>query len=469
MTPSTRRLPRKSSRTSTQAIAVPMIAFTNAAAADMSSVSSRAETAWRPVAASQNALQPSAKAWEVSAASGSSTMTESHSRATPPPRAPPMLTPPRRANARRGSRSAAVSAIGGDAELLLDVGDDGVLRVEELLVDLVPAAEVVDREEARRGRELLLVDERGENRAIALGGEDLLRLRRLHELEEGRGLLHVLALRHDRGRVLDEQRAARRDVVDLLALADRGERLVLVGDEHVALAADEGLQRLAARLGLHGHVVVQLLQVVAGLGRRLPRLARRAVGAHHVPLGGARGEHVRRDDLDPRLEEVVPGLDVLGVALADDEGHDGVRHEPLRRVLVPVLRDEALVDELAHVGREREPDVVGVQAGDDRAGLVARGAVGLRERGALAVGGLLERGDERGVGLLGRRVGDEGDLRAGAAAGRGAAAGVVAAARDEHREERDREGGMEESSEHGEAHHIANPDRRSQVTDRVYP
>src|SRR5215211_1584415 len=159
MTPSTRRLPRKSSRTSTQAIAVPTIAFTSAAAADMISVSLRAETAWAPVAASQNELQPSWKASDVSAASGSRTMTESHSRTTPPPRAPPVLRPPRRAAARRGSRSAAVSAIGGDAELLLDVGDDGALGVEELLVDLVPAAEVVDREETRRGGELLLVDE----------------------------------------------------------------------------------------------------------------------------------------------------------------------------------------------------------------------------------------------------------------------------------------------------------------------
>src|SRR3954453_12523533 len=235
ITPSRRRLPRKSSRTSTQAIAVPMIAFTNAAAADMSSGSSRAETAWRPVAASQNALQPSSKAWEVSAASGSRTMTDSHSRAPPPPRAPPMLPPPRRANARRGSRSAAVSAIGGDAELLLDVGDDGVVGIEELVVHLLPATQVVDREEPLGRREPLRVDERLHDGPVALRREDLLGLGRLDELEERGGLLRVLALRHDGGRVLDQQRPVGGDEVDLLALALRGERLVLVRDEDVAL------------------------------------------------------------------------------------------------------------------------------------------------------------------------------------------------------------------------------------------
>ena len=43
-----------------------------------------------------------------------------------------------------------------------------------------------------------------------------------------------------------------------------------------------------------------------------------AVGGEQVPLRGARGERVRREDLDPVSQQVVPGLDPLGIALPDD-------------------------------------------------------------------------------------------------------------------------------------------------------
>ena len=55
---------------------------------------------------------------------------------------------------------------------------------------------------------------------------------------------------------------------------------------------------------------------------------------------------------------------------------------------------------LLHVGLEREVDDVGLLAADHGAGLVAGGAVGLLERDVLAVGGLVEVGDDLLVGLL---------------------------------------------------------------------
>ena len=64
------------------------------------------------------------------------------------------------------------------------------------------------------------------------------------------------------------------------------------------------------------------------------------------------------------------------------------------------------LDQLVHVGRQRQGDDVGLEAGLDGAGLVAGGAVGLLEPDVLAVGGLLEGGDDLLVRLLRRRVGD---------------------------------------------------------------
>ena len=46
----------------------------------------------------------------------------------------------------------------------------------------------------------------------------------------------------------------RDDVIDVLALLLRGDCLVLVGDHHVALAADERLERFARALVLNGRV-----------------------------------------------------------------------------------------------------------------------------------------------------------------------------------------------------------------------
>ena len=65
---------------------------------------------------------------------------------------------------------------------------------------------------------------------------------------------------------------------------------------------------------------------------------------------------------------------------------------------------------------EREGDDVGRQAGLDRAALLAGGGVGLVEVEALAGVGLLEGRDDLLVGLARRRVGDERERAAVAAA-----------------------------------------------------
>src|SRR5829696_6460250 len=414
----TTRLPGNWSRTSTQAMTVPIAAFPAATSSETTKVRRRAARAWGWVAAAQKAPQPSRVERQRTAVSGSTTIRLRY-RVTIPrsSAAPPCTSSPTR-------RRVTALAANRDADLLLDVGHDPGLLVEELLGHLRPATQVGDGEQPRRrgevgGRGDLLVD-----RPVALLDEDLLRLRRAQVVEERLGLLRVLALGHDRDRVLDQDRLVGDHVVDVLVLLLGGDGLVLIGDHHVALAADKGLQRLPGRLVLHRHVAEQLLQVGHGLLGRLALLELGAVGRHHVPAGPTRGERVGGDDLDPWLDQVVPGADVLGVALAGDQDHHRVGDHALVAVGVPVLGDQAGLDQLGHVRLQRQGHHVARQPVLDRAGLVARAAVGLADPDALASVGLLERRDEGFVRLPGGRVGNQGQLVAAAArAARPAATG----------------------------------------------
>ena len=77
----------------------------------------------------------------------------------------------------------------------------------------------------------------------------------------------------------------------------------------------------------------------------------------------------------PLGDQVVPVLDALRVALADDEHDDRVLDDAVVVVLrLPVVGDDPRVDEPRDVGLEREVDDVGRQAGLDRPRLVAGGA-----------------------------------------------------------------------------------------------
>src|SRR5262245_18578214 len=72
---------------------------------------------------------------------------------------------------------------GGDTLVLLDLRDDAGVRVEEGLRHAVPAAEVDDREQTGRGRELVVRDHALHDRPVAVVGEDLLGLGRVQVVE----------------------------------------------------------------------------------------------------------------------------------------------------------------------------------------------------------------------------------------------------------------------------------------------
>ena len=100
----TSALPRKSSRTSTHAISVPVTMLISATSAEIATVRISAARAAGAVIASHNSAGPPSSDLNTTAASGSRTMTLSHSVATPSPRGP---TPPalERARVRRGRAS----------------------------------------------------------------------------------------------------------------------------------------------------------------------------------------------------------------------------------------------------------------------------------------------------------------------------------------------------------------------------
>src|ERR1700710_912217 len=87
-----------------------------------------------------------------------------------------------------GGVAAAYALAGGSGNPrgLLDLDDRSLVGVEELILDLAPTTEGVDREQLRRDRELRgeLLLHRGEHRAIALLGPDRLTGRRPLVLEE---------------------------------------------------------------------------------------------------------------------------------------------------------------------------------------------------------------------------------------------------------------------------------------------
>src|SRR5436305_5769272 len=222
------RRPRKRSRTSTHAIAVPATAFTAATRTDTPSVSFSAAPASRLVTAVQNASSPWSNAFEVTAASGSSTTTLRYAVASPTASAGrPARSgmPAGRRRLRRGPIAA--SAASGDSVRLLDLRHHAGGGIEVLLHHGRPAAELVDRAELRRGRELRLVHQRRLHGAVALRGEDLLAGVRLEVVHERLRLRGVLRLAGDRDRVLDQDRLVRDHVVRGHALLLRRDRLVL--------------------------------------------------------------------------------------------------------------------------------------------------------------------------------------------------------------------------------------------------
>src|SRR5580765_9086514 len=90
-----------------------------------------------------------------------------------------------------GRRTGSVSA----AETMLDLRHDSGVGIEELLLDLVPTAEVVDREHLRANREAELADDAAVHWPVAGLREQALRRRCVEKLRErlrGGAVLAVL-------------------------------------------------------------------------------------------------------------------------------------------------------------------------------------------------------------------------------------------------------------------------------------
>src|SRR5919106_5701501 len=173
--------PRKSSRTSTQAIIVPVTAFTATTKSDAAKVSFSAATAVGEVTSRQNASSPPSTEAATTAAIGNSTMRPRYAVESPSARPParPVLRP-RRAGRRTGS----ALVVSGDSQLVLDVEEDRPLAVEEARAHVRPAAQVGDREESGRRRVVELGEDVLHDGAVALLAEDALRVGRTEVVDE---------------------------------------------------------------------------------------------------------------------------------------------------------------------------------------------------------------------------------------------------------------------------------------------
>src|SRR4051794_4416162 len=188
-------LPGNSSRTSTQAISVPATALTVTTINEAINVSSSAETACGLDTAFQNPSSPLSVERAATAASGMSAITLRYAMTTPRPSAAPG---PRR-TARRGRDRAGLAASGLPLALE-DLRDLALVGIEQVVVDLRPAAELADLEQPRRVRVGLLVHQPRHHGAVALRGVDLLGGVASQVVDEGLGLPLLLRLRDRRGR-----------------------------------------------------------------------------------------------------------------------------------------------------------------------------------------------------------------------------------------------------------------------------
>src|SRR5882724_1659347 len=245
----------------------------------------------------------------------------------------------------RRAPGAAESASALAATRAYELDHDSGLRVEEFLLDLRPAADVLDREQLRSSREVEAARGGRHDGPVAVLREDLLRVERPQELQERLRLRRMLRGRGDGDRVFDQDRRLRDHELDGLTLLLREHGFVLVPEEDVTAAREKRLQPFARAGRLRDDVLPELPEIVDGLLRCLAGAKCTAVSGHHVPAGASRREWVRRDHLDARLEQVVPGLQLLRVAVTHDEDDYRACDHPLVLVLVPALRDELLLDE----------------------------------------------------------------------------------------------------------------------------
>src|SRR6266540_4630501 len=149
----------------------------------------------------------------------------------------------------------------------LDLGHDPRAWVEELLLDLRPAADVLDREQLRAVREVQPLRHTLDDGAVAVLREDPLRRLRAQEVQERLRLRLVLRGRRDGDRVLDQDRRLRDHELNGLALLLCEQGLVLVREEDIASAGEERLQPFTRARRLGDDVLPHLREVGLGLLR----------------------------------------------------------------------------------------------------------------------------------------------------------------------------------------------------------
>ena len=111
-----------------------------------------------------------------------------------------------------------------------------------------PRSAIVNRSGGVGNLSSFCLQHRLDHRPVAAVGPQLLRLVGVEVVDER--LRRVVRLGRDRDRRLDQDRAVGDDVLDVLAGVLRGDRLVLVGEQDVALAAEERPQRVTGALVL---------------------------------------------------------------------------------------------------------------------------------------------------------------------------------------------------------------------------
>ena len=277
-----------------------------------------------------------------------------------------------------------------------------------LLLRLLPAAEqFVDREQGDR----LVVGgiffrHGGGAHAHEVLRPDLLTSFRVQELEvRCRLLAHAAPVDHlvDNGhRRLGQDRGRRVDDLEVVAKF-LAHQLHLVFERHQGVAdfaLGEGGGGGAPAGVEHRHVLEDACHQVARLRFGAAFFQHRAPGGQVSVAAVAGGLRVGNHHLDAGLGQVVPGLDALRIAFADQEYHGRVvGRGVVREFLGPVLGDQAAVGQ--HV------DVVGLvhrhhrrfEPVGHRARLLARAAVRLLDDDGVA-GFFLVVGDEDRVDLL---------------------------------------------------------------------
>jgi len=243
-------------------------------------------------------------------------------------------------------------------------------------------------------------------RTVSVVGDDLLGLGRIQVVEilcrESPDLrsARIDVLVDDGHGRLGENRHRRDDDVERVGseFLDGEDGLVLPCEKHVADLALHERRRGAACAGIEdGHMGVELTQVIGRdllgllhlvLELRIAHLLDVAELAFEdvaprgelVPSRAAGRLRVRGDHLDAGLDEVLPRLEALGVALADEEDDcRGVGRRVERELRLPVAVDELAAGERDRVDviAERERHDVGLYAVDYRAGLLSAAAVRL--------------------------------------------------------------------------------------------